>query len=122
MMTLAPSPGARLIRPLMDPENAFPFCSRATRSELEVLELKNFSQFAVICATAAELPDAEADVEAGTGVEEIDVDAGALVVPVDELEGELELLQAATAAASVRASAGARMIRRATSWDRMTRS
>jgi hypothetical protein len=106
----------------MAPENAFPFCSRATRSELEVLELKNFSQFAVICATAAELPDAEADVEAGTGVAEIDDDAGAFVAPVDELEGELELLQAATAAASVRASAGARMIRRATSWDRMTRS
>jgi hypothetical protein len=116
LLTVAASPGARLIRPLMAPENALPFCSRVTLSELGVLELKNFSQFAVICAAAAELPEEGAD-DAGAD------DAGALVAPVDEeLEGELEVLQAATAAASVRASAGARMIRRATSWDRMTRS
>ena len=36
--------------------NLLPFCSRETLSAVGVLELKNFSQFAVISATAAELP------------------------------------------------------------------
>ena len=67
--------------------------------------MKNFSQFAVICAVAAELPEASAD-EAGAD-------------DADELDDELELPQAATASASARTSAGARMIRRATSGNRM---
>jgi hypothetical protein len=78
-----------------------------------VLELKNFSQFAVICATAAE-PEA-----APEAVAEADAEAGALDPgPVAE-EVEL-LLQAAIVAASARPSAGA-AIRRARRWDRMTR-
>ena len=82
-----------------------------------MLALKNFSQFAVISATAAELPedDAGADDEAGAD------DAGAEDEGADELDDELELLQAATASASARPSAGARMIRRATSGNRIAR-
>src|SRR6516225_3415709 len=92
--------------------NAAPFCSRATRSEVGVLALKNFSQFAVICAAAAELPEAGAD-DAGAD------DAGTDDAGADELDEELELLQAATASASARPSAGAKMIRRATSGSRI---
>jgi hypothetical protein len=114
-VTLAPSPLTRWLRPLMAPANALPFCSRATLSEVGVLALKNFSQFAVISATAAELPEAE-DV---AGADEAGADdAGA---DADEVDDELELLQAATASASARASAGARMIRRATSGKRIAR-
>ena len=113
-VTLAPRLLTRLARPLMAPANAFPFCSRVTRSELGVLELKNFSQFVVICAAAAELPDDEDEAGAEDAGAE---DAGADDAGADELDDEddeLELLQAATASASARASAGARMIRRAT--------
>ena len=113
--------------------NALPFSSRVTRSEVGVLELKNFSQFVVISATAAELPvagDAGAD-EAGAdeaGADEAGADdagaddAGADDGGADELDDELELLHAATASASARASAGARMIRRATSGSRICAS
>jgi hypothetical protein len=82
-----------------------------------VLELKNFSQFAVISATAAELPEAD---DAGADEAGAD-DAGADDAEADELDDELELLHAATASASARASAGARMIRRATRGSRIAR-
>ena len=49
----------------MAEENVLPFCSRATFSETGVLELKNFSQFAVISAAAAELPEAAGADERG---------------------------------------------------------
>ena len=120
LVTFAPIPLAigSWLRLLMAEVNALPFCSRATRSEVGVLELKNFSQFVVISATAAELPvadDAGAD-EAGAD------DAGADDAGADDDEvGELELLHAATASASARASAGVRMIRRATSGSRIAR-
>jgi hypothetical protein len=128
LVTLAPRLLTRLARPLMAPANVLPFCSRVTRSELGVLELKNFSQFAVICATAAELP--EADDEAGAedagaeeaGAEEAGAEeAGAEDEAADEDDDEVELLQAATASASARPSTGARMIRRATSGNRIAR-
>jgi hypothetical protein len=109
---VAPSPLTRLVRPLIAGANAFPFCSSATLSEVGVLELKNFSQFVVICAAAAEVPEADAD-DAGAD------DAGADDVAADELDDELELLQAATASASAKANAGARRIRRASSGNRM---
>jgi hypothetical protein len=70
----------------------------------------------VISATAAELPE-----EAGADDPEAD-DAGADVAGDDELEEVPELLQAATAMASARPSAGATMTRRARRWNRMTRS
>jgi hypothetical protein len=84
-----------------------------------VLALKNFSQFAVISALAE--PDEDDEDDAGadeTGADDTgaDDDEGA-----DELDDELELLQAATASASARASAGAMMIRRATSGNRIAR-
>jgi hypothetical protein len=78
-----------------------------------VLALKNFSQFAVISATA----EAEDDAGADAGAEE----AGAEDAGADELDDELELLHAATASASARPSAGTRMIRRATSGSRIAR-
>ena len=119
LVTLAPIPLASgiLLRALMAEENALPFCSRATRSEVGVPKLKNFSQFAVISATAAELPEAD---DAGADEAGAD-DAGADDEEADELDDELELLQAATASASARTSAGARMIRRATSGSRIAR-
>jgi hypothetical protein len=81
-----------------------------------VLALKNFSQFAVISALAEpDEDDAGAD-ETGADDTGADDDEGA-----DELDDELELLQAATASASARASAGAMMIRRATSGNRIAR-
>jgi hypothetical protein len=83
--------------------NVLPFCSRATRCDVEVVS-KNFSQFAVICA-AVELPDADA---AGADV------AGA------ELEELPELPQGGHGYGQPGADAS--MIRRATSWNRMTRS
>jgi hypothetical protein len=84
-----------------------------------VLALKNFSQFAVICATAAELP--EDDDEAGaedTGAEDTGAEDETGDEAADDEDDELEL-QAETASASARPSTGARMIRRATSGNRM---
>jgi hypothetical protein len=95
--------------------NVLPFCSRVTFCATGVLEAKNFSQFAAISAAAELFGDAGADVP-GADV------AGADVAGDDELGDELELLQAATVAASARPTAGASMTRRATSWNRMTRS
>jgi hypothetical protein len=83
-----------------------------------VLALKNFSQFAVICAAAAELP--EDDDEAGAEDAGAD-EAGAEDEAVDDEDDELELLQAVTASASARPSTGARMTRRATSGNRIAR-
>jgi hypothetical protein len=108
----------------MAASNVLPFSRSLTFSETGVLELKNFSQFAVICATAAELApvlgllgaDELAGAEAGTG------EAGALAA-----DGEVEadvvelLLQAATVRARATASIGARVIRRAQGLNRMTR-
>jgi hypothetical protein len=118
LVTVAPSPLTRWDRPLMATANAAPFCSSATRCEVGVLALKNFSQFAVICATAAALPVAAGD----AGADEAGADeAGADEAGADELDDELELLQAATASASARQSAGARMIRRASGESRIAR-
>jgi hypothetical protein len=123
-VTLAPIPPASgsLLKSLMAEENELPFCSRATRCDSGVLALKNFSQFAVICAVA-ELP-VEAD-EAGAedaGADEAGTeDAGADDAGADELDDEAELLQAATASTSAKPIAGARMIRRATSGNRIAR-
>jgi hypothetical protein len=111
-----------LAKAVMAEENSLPFCSRASRCDNGVLALKNFSQFAVICATAAELPEDDAGAEeAGADEAGADVDAGADDAGADEVDDELELLQAATASASARISAGARMIRRATSGNRIPR-
>src|SRR2546421_859213 len=114
LVTLAAIPLAsgKLAKALMAGSNTVPFCSSLTLSAVGVLASKNFSQFAVICATAAE---PEAALEA---VAEADVEAGALEDEV--VAGELELLQAAIVAASARPRAGA-AIRRARKWDRMTR-
>jgi hypothetical protein len=75
----------------------------------------------VICATAAELPDEEDEAGAeDAGADDAGADdAGADAL--DDKDDELELLQAATATASARASAGAMMIRRATSGNRIAR-
>ena len=124
-VTLAPIPSASgsLLNESMAEENEGPFCSRATRCESGVLALKNFSQFVVICAAAAELPDDAGADETGTadgdpaGVELVD----AVGVATDYEDDELELLQAVTASASARPSTGARMIRRATSGNRIAR-
>jgi hypothetical protein len=91
-----------------------------TRSAVGVLALKNFSQFAVISATAAELVVAEPDAADAAGAAAVVEAAGA---GADEEAAELDELelQAATAAMSVTARAGASMIRRAASGSRMTR-
>jgi len=54
-VTLAPIPLARgkLAKALMADSRAVPFCSSLTLSGMGVLALKNFSQFALICAAAA---------------------------------------------------------------------
>jgi hypothetical protein len=98
--------------------NVLPFCSKETFSATGVLELKNFSQFAVICATAAELPvlglPGAAELAAGdeaAGLVDDEVDADVLEL----------LLQATTVMASARPSAGARVIRRAKRLNLMTR-
>jgi hypothetical protein len=73
----------------------------------------------VICATAAELP--EDDDEAGaedTGAEDTGAEDETGDEAADDEDDELEL-QAETASASARPSTGARMIRRATSGNRM---
>src|ERR1051326_9515340 len=99
----------------MAEENEGPFCSRATRCESGVLELKNFSQFAVICATADELPEPDDD----AGAEDAGADTGgADDDDADELDDEAELLQAPTASASARPSAGT-TARRVTDWNRI---
>jgi hypothetical protein len=77
----------------------------------------------VICATAAALPVAADDAgpdEAGADEAGAD-EAGADEAGADELDDEPELLQAATATASARQSAGARMIRRASGESRIAR-
>jgi hypothetical protein len=124
-VTLAPILLARgkLAKSLMAASNVLPFCRSLAFSETGVLELKNFSQFAVICAMAAELPpvlglfgavELGAEDEAGAEV------AGVLeaVVEADVLE---LLLQAPTIRARTAASVGARVIRRAKGLNRMTR-
>jgi hypothetical protein len=122
-VTLAPIPFARgkLEKALMAEANLLPFCSRATRSAVGVLELKNFSQFVVISATAAELDPGPGLL----GAAELPVAAGEEAAGVLEEEVEADvlelLLHAATVSASARASVGARAIRRAKSLNRMTR-
>ena len=118
LVTLAPIPLARgsWAKALMAEVNTLPFCSRAAFCAAVVLELKNFSQFVVISATAAELLElAGADellVAAGDEAAELDGDVAADV---------LELLpQAATITASAGPSARA-MIRRVKGLNRMTR-
>jgi hypothetical protein len=74
---------------------------------------KNFSQFAVICAAASAVDP----VPGLLGAAELGADAALDGAPA---AGEVELLQAATVAASAKPSAGA-AIRRARSLNRMTR-
>jgi hypothetical protein len=104
------------MKALIAEANVLPFCSRAAFCEAVVLELKNFSQFAVISAAAPELLElAGADelaVAAGDEVAELDGDVAADVLEL--------LLQAATATARAGPSARA-MIRRVKRLDRMTR-
>jgi hypothetical protein len=121
-VTLAPIPLAsgNVANALTAAANLLPFCNREAFSAAGVLELKNFSQFAVIWATAAELDP----VLGLLGADELGADdeaAGAL--DDDEVEADvLELLlQAATVKATVRASVGARAIRRAKRLNRTTR-
>src|ERR1700728_1485166 len=105
----------------MAEENVPPFSSSMAFSETDVLESKNFSQFAVISAAAFEvevvLGGAETVGGEPTGTEVDDGDGGVVVVVV-ELP---ELLQADAVAISARPSTGARKTRRAGSWNRMTR-
>src|ERR1700689_4498063 len=123
LVTLAEIPPARGIcaKALMAEVNLLPFCSRAAFCAGVVLALKNFSQFAVICATA--LAPTGGD-ELAAGAEAAGAEAG---TGTDELEGgvaadglELLLLQAATTTARARPSARA-MIRRAKRLNRTTR-
>src|SRR5260370_21372913 len=100
-----------LMSALMTCAIVLPFCIRVAFSEAGVLEAKNFSQFAVICATAALLPPPELLVAAALAL----VAAGAAAVDEDEPE----LLQAATVAASPPPSARTR-IRLASGSKRMT--
>jgi hypothetical protein len=86
-----------------------------------VFESKNFSQFAVICATAPELAGLLAAGLLGAGLlgaPELPVAAGDEPVAAELLE--LLLLQAATVAASARPAARA-ITRRAKGLNRMTR-
>lgn len=106
--TVADAADPRADSELISVENACPFCSRLTRSDVGVDPLKNFTQLDLIVAiVAAELPDdvAGADPLVAAGLE--------LEVAGLELELELLLEQAVIAAASTRANAGARNIRRA---------
>jgi len=116
LVTLAPIPLARgsLAKSLMAEANVLPFCSRAAFCEAVVLELKNFSQFAVISATAPELLELATADGLPTGAEAAELD-GDVVADVLEL-----LLQAATATARAGPSARA-MIRRVKRLNRMTR-
>ena len=121
-VTLAPIPLARgnVRNVLMAAVNLLPFCNREAFSAAGVLELKNFSQFAVIWATAAALDpvlgllgadELSADDEATGALDDDGVEADVLEL----------LLQAATVKATVRASVGARAIRRAKRSNRTTR-
>ena len=118
LVTLAPIPLARgsWAKALMAEVNLLPFCNRAAFCEAVVLESKNFSQFVVISATAAELLElAGADellVAAGDEAAELDGDVAADVLEL--------LLQAATVTARAGPSARA-MIRRVKGLNRMTR-
>ncbi len=122
-VTLAPIPLARgsVAKAATAVANLLPFCSREAFSVAEVVELKNFSQFAVICATAAELDPVLGLLEAAELAG--DEAAGALDDDDDDEADVLELLllQAATVRAMVRTSVGARVIRRAKGLNRMTR-
>jgi hypothetical protein len=118
LVTVAPIPLARgrVAKVLMADSRAAPFCSSLTLSASGVLELKNFSQFALICAAASAVdpvPGLLGAAEVAAGDDGGALDGEAVVVV-------LELLQAAIVAASARPSAGA-AIRRARRWDRMTR-
>jgi hypothetical protein len=123
LVTLDPIPLARgsAAKALMAGSSVVPFCSSLTFSAMGVLELKNFSQFALICAAAS----AVEPVPGLLGAAELG-GAGAAGEEADEaLDGdpvadEPELLQAATVAASAKPSAGA-AIRRARRLNRMTR-
>ena len=123
LVTLAPSELARgkLAKALMAPSKVLPFCNKETRSAVGVLELKNFSQFAVIWATAAEFDP----VLGLPGADELGADDEAAGALDDEDEDEVDvlelLLQAATVRARTTASVGARAIRRAKRWNRKTR-
>jgi hypothetical protein len=122
-VTLAPIPLARgnVANVLMAAVNLLPFCNREAFSAAGVLELKNFSQFAVICATAAALDP----VLGLLGADELSADGEAIGALDDDGEVEADvlelLLQAATVRATVRASVGARAIRRAKRLNRTTR-
>jgi hypothetical protein len=103
--------------------NLLPFSSRAAFCAGVVLALKNFSQFAVICATALALLEPAGADELAAGAEPAGAEAGDEAA---ELAGDVAadvpelLLQAATATARARPSARA-MIRRAKRSNRMTR-
>ena len=116
LVTLAPIPLARgsWAKALMAEVNLLPFCNRAAFCEAVVLESKNFSQFAVISATAPELLELATADGLPTGAEAAELD-GDVVADVLEL-----LLQAATATARAGPSARA-MIRRVKRLNRMTR-
>jgi hypothetical protein len=121
-VTLAPIPLARgnVANALMAEVNLLPFCNSVAFSAAEVLELKNFSQFAVISATAAELDP----VLGLLGAAELAGDEAAGALDDDDDADVLELLlllQAATVRARTTASVGARVIRRAKRLNRMTR-
>jgi hypothetical protein len=82
--------------------NIWPFCRRLILFAAGVLGLKKASQFALICAVAAdELPPADAGGEAEAG-------AAALVDALAVGLGELLLLHAVTAAAAMMLSTGTR--------------
>ena len=122
-VTLAPSELAsgKLAKALMAASNVLPFCNRVAFSATGVLELKNFSQFAVIWATAAAL-DPVLGLLAADELGAADEAAGALDDDDEDEPEVLELLlQAATVRAKTTASVGARVIRRAKSLNRMTR-
>jgi len=121
LVTLAPIPLASgsWAKALIAEVNLLPFCSRAAFCAAEVLELKNFSQFAVISATAPELLEL-------AGADELLVTTGDEVTGAEAAEGDVAadvlelLLQAATATARAGPSARA-MIRRVKRLNRMTR-
>ena len=122
-VTLAPIPFARgnVANALMAEVNLLPFCNRVAFCAAGVLELKNFSQFAVIWATAAAL-DPVLGLLAADEPGADDEAAGALDDDDEDEPEVLELLlQAATIRAKTTASVGARVIRRAKSLNRMTR-
>jgi hypothetical protein len=102
---------------LMADANVCPFSSSAARSLFGVEELKNLTQLAVISAIAAALV---ADPPLVAGEDEADADGAAVLAAVaaavDEEELDALLEQAARAAPSATARAGARKTRRARAW------